>query len=481
MRRGSLVLPLLLIAIGVLLLLPNFVPDVPLMDYAARYWPFLLVAWGGLRLIEVTLWWATGKPLPARGVSSGEWGLVVFVVVMGTSIHAARGFYNWLPGSGISWGGVDVFGQSYEYPFSAETQAGAAPRVVIESFRGSARIMGADVETVAVTGRNTIRSMDRDDAERANNAAALEVTGDASQVTIRTHQERITGNQRVDANLEITVPRGASIVARGRNGDFDVSGVEGAVEIDSDRASVRLEDIGGEVRLDLGGSDLVRAVQLRKGLDLRGRGNDIDLENVAGQVTINGAYTGTVQMRALAMPLRWVGPQTEINLQALPGDLRMTLGDINATNVTGPVRIDSRSKDIWLSGYTEGLDISLGRGDILLEATALPLVRTNVRVNAGNLELVLPADAHFDLVASTDSGQAINDYGGPLQSESNGRRGASVRGSNGGPALELSTKRGQVLVRQGSGTPAGGIRPRIAPGAKASPVVPSTAPTQVKQ
>lgn len=484
MRRGSLVLPLLLIALGVLLLLPNFMPDVPLLDYTARYWPFVLVAWGGLRLIEVVLWWATNKPLPARGISSGEWVLVVFLAILGTSIHAARGFYTWLPGSGITWGGVDVFGQSYEYPLSAETAAGPAPRVVIESFRGNARITGSDAGMVTVGGHNAIRSMDQADAERANDAARLEVTGDANQVVIRTNQDRVTGNQRVEANLEISVPRGASIVARGRQGDFDISGVDGSVEIDSDRASVRLENVGGEVRLDLNGSDIVRAVALAKGLDLRGRGNDIDLENVAGAVTINGAYTGTVQMRELAMPLHWVGPQTEINLQALPGNLRMTLGDINATNVTGPVRIDSRSKDIWLSGFTDTLDLTLGRGDILLEPMALPLARTSVRLNAGNIELVLPPQARFDLVASTGQGDAINDYGEPLRSESNGRRGGSVRGSNGGPTLDLSTDRGQVLVRQGSraGAGSGEIFPRLAPGAKGPAPVPRGAPPQpVKQ
>jgi hypothetical protein len=172
-------------------------------------------------------------------------------------------------------------------------------------------------------------------------------------------------------------------------------------------------------------------------------------------------------MRALAMPLRWVGPQTEINLQALPGEMRMTLADINASNLTGPIRIDSRSKDIWLSGFTNSLDITLGRGDLMLDATTLPLARTRVRVDAGNIELALPPNAQFDLAATTDRGEAINDYGAPLNDESNGRRGGTVRGSNGGPTMELSTSRGRVLVRQSSGT--GEIFPRIPPGGQLPP------------
>jgi hypothetical protein len=467
MRRGSLVLPLLLIAIGTLLLLPNFIPDVPLLDWVARYWPWVLIVWGGLRLIELGMWWAAGKPLPARGLSSGEWVLAFFVAVAGLSIHAARGFYSWLPESGITWGGLEVFGQSYDFPVSGQAAASASPRVVIEGFRGNARINGADVQAVTVTGRNTVRSMDQAGAERANQAAALEVSGDRDQVVINTHQDRVSGGPRVETYLEITVPRGASIVARGRGGDFDVSNLNGNVEIDSERANVRLENIGGEVRLDLRSSDLVRAVSLAKGLDLRGRGSDIDFERVAGPVNVNGSFTGTVQMRSLEMPLHWVGPQTEIALQALPGDLRLTLADLNLSNARGPVRIDSRSKDIWLSGYTDSLDITLGRGDILLEATGAPLGRTTVRTNAGNLELVLPKGARFDLVAATERGDAVNNYGDPLRAEDNGRRGGSIRGSNGGPVIELHTGRGQVLVREGGSPGSGSIFPPVAPRGKA--------------
>ena len=52
MRRTSVVAPLLLIVIGGLFLARNLYPDLPLLDYLARYWPFLLIIWGGLRLAE---------------------------------------------------------------------------------------------------------------------------------------------------------------------------------------------------------------------------------------------------------------------------------------------------------------------------------------------------------------------------------------------------------------------------------------------
>ena len=99
MRRSSVVGPLLLIGIGALFLARNVFPELPLLDYLARYWPFLLIAWGGLRLLEILIWAVTGKPLPMRGLSGGEWMMVVFLCFVGLSLQAVRGFTDWLPGN----------------------------------------------------------------------------------------------------------------------------------------------------------------------------------------------------------------------------------------------------------------------------------------------------------------------------------------------------------------------------------------------
>ena len=69
MRRGSVIGPLILIGIGALFLMYNLWPQIPIGDLLSRYWPFLLIVWGGLRLIEVLFWAAMSKPLP--GVPNG--------------------------------------------------------------------------------------------------------------------------------------------------------------------------------------------------------------------------------------------------------------------------------------------------------------------------------------------------------------------------------------------------------------------------
>src|SRR5579871_5504098 len=208
MRRTSIVAPLLLIALGALFLARNLYPNLPLVDYLARYWPFILIAWGVLRLTEILYWSAVARPLPARGMSPGEWMVVVFLCIFGLSLHAVNGVQTWWQRDGFALRGLDVFGERFEYPVAAERATTKSPRVVIESFRGDARIVGreagrdagkdagADTDSVKVTGSKSIRSLEQRGADRANELAPLELAGDPNQVVIRTNQDRVAGRQR---------------------------------------------------------------------------------------------------------------------------------------------------------------------------------------------------------------------------------------------------------------------------------------------
>jgi hypothetical protein len=459
MRRGSLFAPLLLIGLGALFLARNVLPDLPLIDYLAKYWPFLLIIWGTLRLLEVVYWHSTGKPLPAAGISGGEWTLVFFLVIFGVSLHAARGFYNWLPRERLTFGGLDMFGESFDYPINAEKPASKTVKITLEAFRGNAHIVGADVQTVKVVGHSSIRSLEQDGANRANDAAVYEITGEPDQLTLRANQDRFNGPQRITAELEITVPKGASIDARGRNGDFDINNIDGSVDINSDNAGVRLENIGGDARIELRRSDIIRAINMKGGVQLKGRGDDVDLENVQGQVTINGAYTGSIELHNLSKLVHYTGTQTEYEIAQIPGEVRSTRGDFVGNKLVGPIRLTGRSRDVRISNFTNALDLTIDRGDITLLPGAAPLPRMDIHSKSGDIELGLPAASKFDLTATTGRGELSNEFGSPLSTDQGPHGGGTIRGGNGGPAVNLHVDRGGITVRRASADEAAFVPP----------------------
>ncbi|RPI08490.1 MAG: hypothetical protein EHM65_10260, partial [Acidobacteriales bacterium] len=288
MRRHSLIGPLILVLLGVLFLVHNLHPEWVSFTLIATYWPFLLIAWGLLRLVEVLYWKFSSQPLPAKGVSGGEWTLIVFICLIGSGLFLWHENRSRLPRVFVGGRGVEIFGETFDYPVAEQRQAVKAARILVDNARGNTRIVGADTQEVKVSGRRTVRAYSQSQADEANQKTALNVSTEGDQLVIRATQGPERDEMRISTDLEITVPRGATVHATGRYGDFDILNIDGGVEVTSGNAGVRLQDLGGSVRVDLRRSDIVRALNVKGNVEILGRGQDVELENIAGSATING-------------------------------------------------------------------------------------------------------------------------------------------------------------------------------------------------
>jgi DUF4097 and DUF4098 domain-containing protein YvlB len=289
--------------------------------------------------------------------------------------------------------------------------------------------------------------MDKQEADQANEKTQLEASAAGDVVTIRSNQDR-TEKGRVSADLEITVPRGASVECRGRYGDWDVSDLNGELTINSDNAGVRVQNVAQAVRINTRTGDIIRVIDAKGDVELKGGGRDIELENIAGQVVINGSFSGETSVRNAAKPVRFESSVTDFRAEKVPGELSISLGNLTGMNLAGPVRLTTKSKDIRLTDVTEGVEISVERGDIELRQSKLPLAKLDIRARSGNIEVALPSTAQFSLNATTDRGGVTNDYSDKLQEESAGR-GAKLTGKMGsGPEVKLQTGHGNLTVRK---------------------------------
>ena len=339
MRRGSIVGPLLLIAVGGMFLANNLRPDLSIFEVIAQYWPFLLIAWGVLRLIEIGVWFFSAKPLPERGISGGEWTLIIFLALFGSGMFAVHRHWGLSP---MHWRiqGIEMFGEAYDFTIPEQkVAAGKTPRVVIENFRGNARVVGVDGEEVKVSGRKTVRAMRSEEAQSGDRNTGLEVLRQGDVITIRTNQERADSRMRVNSDLEITVPRGSSVEGRGRTGDFDVTDIAGAVNVQCDNAGVRVQNIGS-LKCDLRKSDVIRAIGVKGNVELRvsGQSDNLELEDIAGPVMVNGSYY-ELQFRKIASPVRFEGYATDFRVERCPGEIHMTPNEFEAEDVIGPVTL----------------------------------------------------------------------------------------------------------------------------------------------
>jgi|SoiMethySBSTD1v2_1073268.scaffolds.fasta_scaffold95677_3 DUF4097 and DUF4098 domain-containing protein YvlB len=444
MRRRSVTGPLMLLLIGSLFLWRNLHPEWPIFDTLARFWPFILIIWGTLRLVEVLF----SRKRGYTTFTGGEVALIVLICIAGSAVWQARQH-----GIRFNAGGLDVFGEQYDYPVSAKAPATGMTRITFENQRGNLKIFGSDTQEVTVSGRKVIRAWARRDADQSDANTPVEIIPQGDRLLIRTNQDRVPDSQRISNDLEVSVPRGMFVEARGRSGDMEITDITGNVELASSRSDVRLARVGGDIRLDIGRSELIRALDIKGKVDLQGRGSEVDFENIAGQVTINGTFTGTLQFKALAKPLQFEGARnTEVRVQAVPGRISMDLGEFSGSGLVGPVRLVTRSRDIKLDRFTHSLEIETERGDITLQPS-LPIASIEARSGAGRIDLILPEKATFDLQATAEKGEAHNDFGPQIRQERDGRT-STLKGKVGeGPNIRLTANRGAVTVRKEGSLP----------------------------
>jgi DUF4097 and DUF4098 domain-containing protein YvlB len=446
MKRRSLTGPLILILIGAAFLMRNVWQEMPLFQLISLYWPFILIGWGVLRLVEVLLEAARQKPLPSGGLSGGEVALIILLCIIGSGMYAAdRHGVRFGP-----WGntGLEMFGEEFDYRTSSQKPASGAVHVVFENLRGNVRVTGSDEGEIKVDEHKMIRAYNKAEADRADQQTPLEIVADGDRIVVRTNQEKVSHARRVSCDLEVTVPRQATIEGRASYGDYDINDLAGGVDIASGNAGVRLTNIGGSAKVDLQRSDIVRAVDVKGDVEIQGRGTDIELENIAGQVTVSGSYSGTLQFKNLAKPLHLESRNTDLRVEKVPGTITMDLGDFTGTNLIGPVRLVTKSKDIHLEDFTQSLELETERGDIDLKPGNVPVAKIDARSRSGNIDLELPDSAKFELRATTNRGEARNEYGSPLETVTDGQ-GATLKGKVGnGPVLTITTDRGAVTVKK---------------------------------
>jgi DUF4097 and DUF4098 domain-containing protein YvlB len=472
MRRRSFAGPMLLVVIGGLFLWRNIHPEAPVFDLVATYWPFVLIAWGLVRLIEVVAMQDSRYP----GLTGGEIALVILVSMAGLGLFEVHQHGVQLT--------PNIFGEEFDYPIAERASGAGVKRIVFDNPRGSLRVTGGDTQEIVVSGHKLIRSYTRSDADRTNGETRIEFSQEGDRLFVHAHPDRARGDQRVSNDLEVAVPRGVAVEARGQSGDFDISDTAGEVDLSSSRGDVRLTRVGGNVRLEIGRSGMIHAEDIKGSLDLRGSGSDVELQNVAGQVTIDGAYMGSLEFKNLAKPLRFEGTRsTEVRVEAVPGAISMDLGEFTAKNVIGPVRLVTQSRDIRLEDFTESLDLETQRGDVELDPGHVPLPKIEAHSMVGRIDLVLPEKAAFQLQATAERGEAINDFGPSIQKQVEGTT-TTLKGTVGaGPMIRITADHGSVSVRkEGTAPTTRGVElPRLPapPSPPAAPAAPRL-PGEVK-
>jgi DUF4097 and DUF4098 domain-containing protein YvlB len=448
-RARSLVGPIILIALGVFFMLATMGKISPRIFWSwfAQYWPVFLILWGAVRLVEYMIAHSKGQPAPRTG--AGSIVFIVFFILIGLSATGV---------SRVNWGGISgaagiddpdinffgaLGGETYEF---TETQAqpiegGAQFKILAR--RGSIKIDPSPDAQAHIVVHKSIRGDSQDAANRMNQTTHPKFIQQGSLWILDA-----TGNdyERGKFDFELQLPADKTLYLSTHRGDITVINRDKPGDVTTDHGDINLEQIKGNASLHIrSGSANVKDVTGDVVVD--GEVEDGNVAGVTGSLDFNAGYNGEVQISKIGKQLRFKSVRTELQGPKMDGEVNMSRGNIRATGVSGPFRLETRSNDVRLEDATGDIHVENRNGTVELR-TKLPLGAIEVNDTHGDVTVEVPNNANFVLDAESTNGNITSEF--PGVQVDNQKRDATARGTvgKGGATMRLRSDRGTIQVRK---------------------------------
>ncbi len=457
MRRTSAVGPLLVIAIGLIFLLIQIgrLPAALVLLWFSHWWPLLLVLFGIVRLLEWLLDQrarANGSLTPQRTLGAGVLVLLSLLVIAGVASSLARKDAGHLlgPNFDLNQDNLEQFlGDKHE---STQTLTEACPpgtSVIIDNPHGNVSISGTsdDNQLHVVLSAQVFTRSDTEAANRVHQIAPR-IDHNGSQLMISVPS---VGSARADLN--ITVPAGTAVSSTVNHGDIQVHSLRSPVSVTANHGDVELSGLSGPVQAHINNADSsLSAHNLSGPFDVEGRSLDLTLSDMQGPVSLHGDFFGTTHLERITSPVTFHTSRTDLQLIRLDGELEITPNaDLTASQVTGPMILNTRNRNINLERVSGPLNITNRNGSVTV-AIAQPLAPVTIENRNGEIDVTLPTDAQFNIQAETSNADLENDFGLALTQEGDRPKLVGAIGK-GGPLLQISTSQADISLHKGSVAP----------------------------
>jgi hypothetical protein len=326
---------------------------------------------------------------------------VVVVVVIFFTAAAAR------PARANSWDDNYAEGQ-----FDKTLKVSGAVNLTVRTGSGSISVRTGDGSSVHVIGRIRVHegwgiseAAAKDKVHKLETNPPIEQDGNTIRIgEIRDEELR----RNVSISYEVVTPTETQLHSSTGSGSQMVEGVRGPVEATTGSGSISVSRIGNELRASTG-SGTITLEEIKGGVHATTGSGNIRAHGIAGGLSAHTG-SGTVEYE-----------------QTAPGD----------------VDIETGSGGIEVRGVHGAVHARAGSGHIEVEGS--PTGDWRLHTGSGGVTLRLPADAGFELDASTGSGTVSTTHELTVSGTLN-RHELRGKAHGGGPLIYASTSSGSIRV-----------------------------------
>lgn len=449
-RQRSFAGPIVLIILGVVFLLGTMrVLSVgKLAHLFASYWPVLLILWGVIKLVEHQQ--AQRHGTRASGIGAGGIFLVVMIVVFGLIGNQMER---------VNWSGLrdqigddsdfpNIFGESYNFNDHLEQNFPSDASLKVIDNHGAVSVHAADDDKITVVVRKRVGADNQDDADKYDRETRPTITAIGGLVTVNANVE--AGDHPVETDLDISVPRKAPLSIASRRGDVNVSGRNGNVDISAQHSDTSVDDVTGNVKVSQEKGS-VKVEQITGDVHLDGRVNEVSVADIKGSVQLDGEFQESIKLERIAKTVTFKSSRTDMELSRIAGSLDLDSDELHAEDVTGPVHLTTRSKNVRLEGVSGDVRLQDDNGTVEVVMHVLGNVQIDNR--NGDIQISVPDKAGFRIDARTRGGEIQSDF--PELKVNNDEHEARASGSvgNGASHIVINNEHEGIEIRKASATP----------------------------
>jgi len=451
-RQRSIAGPFVLIVIGTVCLLGTMhvLSLGRLAHLFANYWPVLLIFWGVIKLIEHQK--AQREGTRAAGIGGGGIVLVVMIVVFGL-IATQLERVNWSglrDNINIDDGDFNgIFGQSYNFNDHLEQNFPAGATLKVLDTRGAISVHASDDNKITVVVRKRVGAENQNDADKYNTETKPTITTIGGLVTVDAKAEG-AGDHSVETDLDISVPRKVPVTIISKRGDVNLVGREGTIDISAQHSDTSIEDVVGNVKVSQEKGS-VKIEQVTGDVHVQGRVNEVSVADIKGGVQLEGEFQESVKLARITKTVTFKSSRTDMEFSRIEGNLDLDSDELHAEQITGPLRLTTRSKNIRLDEVSGDVRLQNDNGAIEVGMRSLGNVQIDSR--NGGIQLSVPDKAGFRLDARTRDGEIQSDF--PELKINNDDRESKASGSVGNASshVVLNNEHDGIEIRKASALP----------------------------
>jgi DUF4097 and DUF4098 domain-containing protein YvlB len=337
-------------------------------------------------------------------------------------------------------------GNAYTYDDTIEQTFPGDGSLRIVSDRGAINVNPSDGESIKVVVHKRVYANSQNDADKYNAGSRPQITVNGTSVLLNANTNG-AGEHGVATDMDVFVPRKAPLDVANRRGDLTVTDRNADLKVSAQRGDVSLNRVNGAVKVNLERGS-VHGTDITGDVDVDGHIDDVTFDQVNGSVRLNGDFFNDIRLSKITRTVTFKSARSDVMLASVPGELEISGDSLRGTDVTGPSRLVTRSKEIHLEDVKGDIEVENSNGPIEVHAAdKLPVGRISINGKHGDITVVLPENAGFQIDATTRKGDISSDFSSVKVDE---RDGGSSRASgsvgNGATKLTINADVGDIKI-----------------------------------